>query len=218
MEATHLDTRMSLLQAALVRFADHGFDATSMRMIALKAGRPLSLLSHYFKNKEGLYLEVFRYLLEMGPKPLALPEQGTESGKLDRQGAVRMLREQIHLLFEASAPDNTSNQSLNSLRARLWVMEFQSPRPILHSLLMQQIGPTSEVISECIRVLRPDLDAGQVAFIGISIMGQVTAHGVMVGLNRIMWGDLPSFGSQFQQAELITEFCLSGLLRGSPIA
>ena len=187
-------------------FADHGFDGTSMRMIAEAAGRPLSLLSHYFGNKEGLYLEVFKHLLETSAQPaISLPEG------LDALGAIRLLREQIHFMYQQAAPDAAAARPFQDHRARLWVREFRSPRPSLHPILRLYLSPAVDLIRECIRVLRPELNEAQVAFLGTTIMGQVTGHGTMSGLNRVLWGEHPPFGSHFQQAELLVDFCLHGL-------
>lgn len=52
------DSRKRLLQTALVLFAENGFDGVSTRDIAAKAQVNISLISYYFKGKEGLYLAV----------------------------------------------------------------------------------------------------------------------------------------------------------------
>lgn len=211
MEPKVPDTRMSLLQAALACFADHGFDNTSMRMIAEKAGRPLSLLSHHFGNKEGLYLEVFKHLLEASAPRLAAP---VPPG-LDAQGAIRLLREQIHFMYQQSAPDAGMAEPSRDQLARLWVREFRAPRPCLHPLLKQYLAPTTDLIRTCIRILRPELNEAQVAFLGATIVGQVTGHGTMSGLHKVIWGEHPPFGSHFQEAELLVDFCLHGLRDGA---
>jgi AcrR family transcriptional regulator len=210
METPPPDTRTALLQAALVCFADHGFDGTSMRMIAERAGRPLSLLSHHFGNKEGLYLEVFKSLLEPEDAVAMAPEV-VRAGVRDRQGAIRVLREQIHILFGKAAPESGAGNPFRDYEARLWAQEFRAPRPSLHPLLREYIGPTVEVLRHCIAILRPDLSEAQVAFAGMTLIGQVTGHGAMAGLNRVLWGDYPPFGSRFQEAELLVDLCLAGL-------
>lgn len=211
MEPKASDTRTSLLQAALVCFADHGFDGTSMRMIAEKAERPLSLLSHYFRNKEGLYGEVFKHLLEASS-----PQQVTPiPAGLDVPGAIRLLREQIHLVYQQAAPDAAATQPFRDHQARLWVREFRAPRPSLHPLFKKHLAPTMDLIRECIRILRPELNEAQLAFLGATIMGQVVGHGTMSGLNRVVWGEHPPFGSRFQEAELLVDFCLHGLRVGA---
>jgi AcrR family transcriptional regulator len=216
MEPKAPDTRTSLLQAALVCFADHGFDGTSMRMIAVRAGRPLSLLSHYFKNKEGLYLEVFNYIFETSTPQLANPAFAKGLNPRDPQGAIRLLREQIHFMYQQAAPDAAAARPFEDHRARLWVQEFRSPRPSLHPIIRQYLSPVADLIRECIQVLRPELNAAQVGFLGATIMGQVAGHGTLSGLNRVLWGEHPPFGSHFQEAELLVDFCLHGLRAEPP--
>lgn len=218
MESKAPDTRTSLLQAALVCFADHGFDGTSMRMIAEKAGRPLSLLSHHFGNKEGLYLEVFKFILEASVLPPAVVAQASDLSSRDPHGAIRLLREQIHFMYQQAAPDAANARPFQDHMARLWVQEFRAPRPALHPIIQQSLGPATDIIRACIRVLRPDLNASQVAFLGTTIVGQVTGHGTMSGLNRVLWGEQPPFGSHFQEAELLVDFCLHGLQVETPAA
>ena len=207
MEPKAQDTRTSLLQAALVCFADHGFDGTSMRMIAEKAGRPLSLLSHYFRNKEGLYLEVFKHIFETSAPHLGAPP----AQDLDAAGAIRLLREQIHFMYQQAAPDAVAARPLQDHRARLWLREFRAPRPSLHPIIKEYLSPAADLIRACIRILRPELSEAQVAFLGVTIMGQVAGHGTMSGLNKVLWGEHPPFGSHFQEAELLVDFCLHGL-------
>lgn len=57
-------SRSHILQVALTLFADHGFDGTSMAMIAKKAGISVSLAYNYFKSKDDLLKELFASKLE----------------------------------------------------------------------------------------------------------------------------------------------------------
>lgn len=50
-------TRDEILAAARGRFADRGYDATSLRSIASEAGVDPALVLHYFGSKEGLFVE-----------------------------------------------------------------------------------------------------------------------------------------------------------------
>jgi AcrR family transcriptional regulator len=212
METTLQDTRTALLQAALACFANHGFDGTSMRRVAESAGRPLSLLSHYFRNKEGLYLEVFKHIFESSVHVAATPPDLADRVPRDRQGAIRLLREQIHLMYQEAVPNETSASPFQDYKARLWLQEFQSPRPCLQPIMKQHLSPITNVIRECIRVIRPDFNEAQVAFIGITITGQAVSHGMMGGISKVVWGDYPHFGTHFQEAELLVDFCLHGLV------
>jgi AcrR family transcriptional regulator len=48
-------TKQSLLDAAQVRFARHGYSATTVREIADDAGVNVALINRYFTSKEGLF-------------------------------------------------------------------------------------------------------------------------------------------------------------------
>ncbi len=54
------DARTHLLDVAEELFAQHGFNATSTRMVATIAKINLGSLQYYFNSKEALYLEVVR--------------------------------------------------------------------------------------------------------------------------------------------------------------
>ena len=53
------DTRARILQAAEALFAEHGFDAVSMRDLTAKAGVNLAAVNYHFGSKQALLAEVF---------------------------------------------------------------------------------------------------------------------------------------------------------------
>jgi AcrR family transcriptional regulator len=65
-------TRRALLEAARELFATDGFDRTTVRAVADRAGVNQALLFRYFGNKEGLFAEAVRgqalALLDAGPR------------------------------------------------------------------------------------------------------------------------------------------------------
>ncbi|BDU71678.1 TetR/AcrR family transcriptional regulator [Mesoterricola silvestris] len=213
--ATH-DTRTALLLSALACFAEHGFDGTSTRMIADHAQRPLSLLAHYFRNKEGMYLEVFQYLFETklmrkGKPPI--PDEGFQPR--DKQDAIRILRELIHDLFADIVRDPRNQDPLHELGSRLWIQEVRAPRESLRPLLTQHLTPVAATMKSCIQTLRPDLSECEARFAGASIMGMMTGHGFMSGLNRVVWGESLNPASQFEACERLVDLALNGLLSGT---
>lgn len=54
------DTRGAIIKAAREAFAEHGYDGTSIRMIATAAGVDPALVHHYFEGKNQLFLETVR--------------------------------------------------------------------------------------------------------------------------------------------------------------
>lgn len=56
----HPDTRERILDAAEALFVEHGFEATSMRMITGRAVVNLASVNYHFGSKEALIQEVFR--------------------------------------------------------------------------------------------------------------------------------------------------------------
>jgi AcrR family transcriptional regulator len=48
------DTRVDILQAARGMFAEHGFERTTMRAVAAKAGVDVALIYHHFASKDDL--------------------------------------------------------------------------------------------------------------------------------------------------------------------
>ncbi|GEM_PF-797670 len=215
MEHSTSDTRTALLHAALACFAEHGFDGTSIRMISDRAKRPLSLLAHYFGNKEGLFLEVFKFMFEnciLENKENPIPECGCSPR--DKSEAVRMLREQIHYLFRDVIQNSNHTDPIHEYSTMLWLQEIRSPRPILYPILSSYMKPFTETIKKCIQTLRPDLGEAEVIFLGVSILGQIAGHGLMLGLNQVVWGKVELTENQFQASEWLVDLCLNGLVGG----
>lgn len=118
--------RSALLQAALSLFAERGFEGTSTRAIAERAGVPQGLIRHHFGSKDGLFHEV----VDAGLRALA-PAAGDAVGSeppSPAAGLTAALRSApwlcvvVHALLEPGP-------------RRAWLVE-QRLRPLL-----QRLGP-----------------------------------------------------------------------------
>lgn len=63
-KATSENRKSDILNVALKLFSEHGFDNTSMPMIAREIGVSQPAILHYFPKKEDLFSEVFQLVLE----------------------------------------------------------------------------------------------------------------------------------------------------------
>jgi AcrR family transcriptional regulator len=58
------DTRGAIIEAARAEFAESGYDATSLRGIARRAGVDPALVHHYFEGKAGIFAETLEIPLD----------------------------------------------------------------------------------------------------------------------------------------------------------
>lgn len=132
-------TRRALLDAARTLFAQDGYDATTVRAVADRAGVNQALLFRYFGNKEGLFVEAVRGraldVLAAGPQaelldrllsavlqPAEAPDvfmavlRGTGSARVGAQ-----LRGELEDTYTAALADlvDTSDRADAEVRAQL---------------------------------------------------------------------------------------------------
>ena len=208
--STHpTDTRAAIVEAALFCFSEHGFDGTSIRMIAKRAGRPLSLIGHHFGGKEGLYREVFRSLFNPLSTARFKAEEESSPEPRTRAEAVRQFREQVHHFYVEVCPGTDELNELREAGRRLWLMELRDPKPEILELLKDRLSPWVDRVRASIRVMRPDLSEAEVCFVGTTIMGQIAGHSLTRGLSEALWGKNQL--NHFKSAELLIEFSLLGL-------
>jgi AcrR family transcriptional regulator len=84
-------TRAAIFEAALELFRAHGYEATTMRAIARRAGVSLGSSYHYFPSKEHLVLEFYRHLHVLHREACA-PVLAREKGLVPRlRGVIRAI-------------------------------------------------------------------------------------------------------------------------------
>ncbi len=203
------DTRDSLLQAALACFAKYGYDATSIRLIASMAGKNSSLISYYFKSKEGLYREVFKHLLLrfQGCEP---EEPATTSA----QGPRERLNHHFRRLLRQVEEHLRSQDPLQQQAAWLFMAELHCPKDEVKDLILGRIAPLVAEIRACLLALRPDLTEPELAFWGITLQGMCMAHSLHGELHKLVWPAADTTLSLEGMADRLTDFACRGL--GAP--
>lgn len=200
------DTRDSLLDAALACFAKYGYDATSIRLIASLAGKNSSLISYYFRSKEGLYREVFKHMLSRfrgceQQEPAAAPPENPQE-RLNLHFRHLLLRVEEHLRSE----DPVQHQA-----ARLLLAELHCPKDEVKDLILDHIAPMVAEIRACLGAIRPDLTEPEIAFWAISLEGMCMAHSVHSELNKLVWPGADHTLSLEVMADRLTDFACKGL-------
>jgi TetR/AcrR family transcriptional regulator, regulator of cefoperazone and chloramphenicol sensitivity len=120
-------TRMSLIYFGLELFGEHGFNATTTRMLCEQAGANISAIPYYFESKKGLYLAVMEYIV----------------GRL--QEHFGEARNSIAPLLEKKSIDKTEAltaiQLMIQTMAQLFV-ESDEPKAWVQLIMREQVKPT----------------------------------------------------------------------------
>lgn len=212
--STSADTRKSLIEAGLACFAKYGYDATSIRLVASMAGKNSSLISYYFKNKEGLYRVVVQHLLtrfttrpvEGWPSDLDFSDTSEEGTKRKLNSLIRRILTEVDAHFKSSDP-------LRNAAVRLFLSELQSPKDEVKDLLREKMAHSICEIRECIRAIRPDISAADIDFWGITLQGCCVCHALMAEINGLVWTSADPNLSIEVMADRLTDFVFSGLGR-----
>lgn len=75
-------TREALVEVARRKFAETGYDGTSLRTIAAEAGVDPALVAHFFGSKENLFREVLAWPFDPALAAERIVGTGTEPGQL----------------------------------------------------------------------------------------------------------------------------------------
>jgi AcrR family transcriptional regulator len=104
--------RLKIVEAALRRFGEDGFERASTRQIALDAGVNPPALQYYFDGKEGLHLACAEYLAERLSAAMQHAYRRAENVGTDRAEALDALCDIMDtladFLFETSEADGWS--------------------------------------------------------------------------------------------------------------
>jgi len=101
-------SRAKIVETALELFAQHGYEATSVRMIAQAAGIAQGLLYNYFPSKEALLATIVRQSMADVRESFARAEEGT-----DPQGQIERL---IRVAFAIVQRKRTFWRLINGVR------------------------------------------------------------------------------------------------------
>ena len=99
----HEGTRQALIEAGLALFGEHGFKATSTRMLSQSSGANVSAIPYYFGNKEGLYNAVVEYIVQRTTSYIGPAYAQIQNSRLNGPWTGTGARQALKTLIESMA-------------------------------------------------------------------------------------------------------------------
>lgn len=206
---SEVPTRIRLLEAAILLFAEKGFDAVGIREIAQLAKANSALVQYHFGGKSGLYVEALHYLFTR--KPVRVPQPPASA---DEPGARQKAVQAMHGMVLAMLTDmlECSKGEPLELAAHLLVTrELQAPRPEVLQLILVHMQPYVDHMLAVLNILLPGLERRQAMDHMNAIYAQVLHIHMHLPIIRILREE-PDYPSDLDQvARQITAFSLRGL-------
>ena len=168
------DTRRRILEAALEIFAAEGYEGTSTRLLAERAGVNLPAIQYYFGSKEGLYRAVIEHIVQhkeahmaplTGKVRAALADPNTPSETL-----LGLLCEMLER-FVSLISGGEQNEARRLFYARAEI-EQTAGLDLLHKNGMRLIFEPCLILVA--RLLGTSTEDSQTLLRTLALMGQVT--------------------------------------------
>ena len=196
---TAQQTRAKLLDAAGELFAEKGYEAVTIREICTRANANVASVNYHFKDKQSLYFEVVKTIINFAHQAAASSTKGTP-----KQQLTEFISQYLRGLLGAGRP---------AWVTRLMMREMADPTPALKHIVETVIAPTETRLRGIIAaVINDSPDKLEVRLCAHSIIGQCLhykhATPVMTHLWPTLWDDPKCLDTLVAH---ITAFSLGGL-------
>jgi AcrR family transcriptional regulator len=202
-------TPARLLEAAAELFAERGFERTTIRDIALRAGANVAAGHYHFGSKRDLYLEVAR--AQFGEVSARLSARGSapseeELARAPRAALERVLAVRIETMLEFLLGPPPSPQGAIMQR------EMCDPTDALPLIVREFVLPQKEATARLVARLAPHLSRREVERCVFSIVGQMFFLRQMLPIlpQLLGAGALPR-GFVQEAASQVARFSLAGI-------
>jgi len=200
------DPRDRILLAAGQEFAEHGYEAATVRDICLRAGVNVAAVNYYFGDKRRLYIESVKHAHEQRVRQVPLPEWPADKPAAER----------LHD-FVATMLERMLGFGQPPWQVRLMMREVLHPTDACRELVEDYIRPHFALLVSILdelcdgRMSQPELRR-----VGLSIIGQCflyRAAGDVVGM-LVPRTEVESLHSPGQLADHVTNYALAALGAG----
>lgn len=195
-------TRAKLLDAAGDVFAEHGFQAATVREICARVGANVAAVNYYFGDKLGLYTEVLRQIMCAGEN----------EAMLEALQHSRTPEEALRTLVSALLQRMSAHKDRTS-KLRIMAHELARPTPALPHVVNEIMRPNYNALRQIlgqILGLTPDHDTTRLC--AHSLIGQVVHYAHARPVIALLWPELQMTPERNQQiAQHIADFTLRSL-------
>ena len=204
------DPRDRLLLAAGQAFAEHGYEAATVRDICLEAGVNVAAVNYYFGDKRRLYIESVKHAHEARVRQVPLPEWPAGKPAADR----------LHD-FVANMLERMLGFGQPPWQVRLMMREVLHPTDACRELVEDYIRPHFALLVSILdELVGGSLGEPELRRIALSIIGQCflyRAAGDVVGM-LVPPAELASLHTPAQLADHVTRYALAALGCGPALA
>ncbi len=193
-------TRARLLEAAREVFAEHGFQAATVREICRRADANVAAVNYHFGSKHGLLSEALNF------NRLKALQSATEMSDASPEERLRMF---IHDFMLMLLDENNASR-----QCQMMARELADPTPALDKIVIEAIAPLHEFLGKLVQEIlgRKTSDAERRRCV-YSILGQClfyrNSHPVLQRLTPALNYDRKEID---EIARHIADFSLSALL------
>jgi AcrR family transcriptional regulator len=203
------DPRERILSAAGREFAEHGYDAATIRDICLAAGVNVAAVNYYFGDKQRLYIESVKHAHQDRVRQVPLPEW--QPGTRPEQKLHDFVANMLERMLGLGQPP---------WQVRLMMREVLQPTEACRELVEDYIRPHFAVLVSVLRELTGDrLGEPELRRVGMSIVGQCflyRAAGQVVGM-LVPQSEIDTLHSPAALADHVTAYALAALGVVSPL-
>jgi AcrR family transcriptional regulator len=168
------DTRRRLVEAAIDAFGAYGYDGTSTRLLAERAGTTLPAIPYYFGSKEGLFRAAIEHIAgRMGERmaPIGAKVIATLARKdASRKDLFEMLSEVLDA-FVALMLGGADPEQRRRFLARVEIERDSALEPLHHSINQWIVAPSTALVG---RLLDQSPKNQATMLRTLSILGQVS--------------------------------------------
>jgi AcrR family transcriptional regulator len=204
------ETRTRILDAAEELFMQHGFEATSMRLLTAKAAANLAAVNYHFGSKDALIEAVFRRRLD--------PMNASRVAELDRAekdaGGRALSAEQIIRAFIGASLrmiEDAKSGGRNFIR--LLGRTYTDPQKHIRSLIGQLYAPAMERFKNAFERALPQMPRDELIWRMHFMFGTLAYTLAATDTVQLIAGCKPEdrYDARLLEARL-TAFLLAGLL------